>query len=165
MDTIDRSMTKDALLAHLSDWDPRSRHQARQALVHMGKGALPLLIEKLSDRDWHVRWEAVKALGEIGDPATAAPMVRLLQDDDTSVRWAAMGSLIELGRAAVEPLLLTLTRDFQSARLRQGAHHILHTFNSRGLLTPVESEVYKALEGPMPGIEAARAANRALLVQ
>lgn len=165
MDTIDRSVTKEALFEHLSDWDPRSRHQARQALVNMGEDVLPQLLEKLSDHNWHVRWEAVKALGEIGNPAAAEHMVKLLQDDDTSVRWAAMGSLIELGRAAVEPVLLVLTREFQSARLRQGAHHILHIFHARGLLNHLEAEVYHALEGPMPGIEAARAANRAIIKQ
>src|SRR5512147_1192404 len=140
-------MNTEELFARLSDFDPRCRHEAREQLVSMGVEVLPVLYQKLSAPDWHVRWEAAKALGEIGDPSAAQMLVALLQDDDTSVRWAAMGSLIELGRGSIRPTLEALTRDFQSSRLREGAHHVLHTFFNRGKLTGVETEVFHALEG------------------
>jgi HEAT repeat protein len=158
-------MNTEELCARLSDLDPRCRHEARVQLVSLGVSVLPVLYQKLSASDWHVRWEAAKALGEIGDPAAGEMLVSLLQDDDTSVRWAAMGSLIELGRGALRPALEALTRDFQSARLREGVHHILHTMYNRGKLTGVETEVFKALEGAAPGVQAAWAANKALIAE
>ncbi len=157
------SQYSETLRARLADWDARRRHEASSELVSMGTAALPVLAKQLSARDWHVRWEAARALGEIGDPAAAVLLVEALQDDDTGVRWAAMGSLIQLERGALRPLLESLTRDFYSARLREGAHHVLHMLLSRELLTEREKEVFFALEGAAPGIQAAWAANRALM--
>ena len=114
---LEESKNTQELSARLSDLDARCRHEAREQLVSMGVAVLPVLFEKLSSPDWHVRWEAAKALGEIGDPAGAKMLVSLLQDDDTSVRWAAMGSLILLERASLRSLLEALTRDFHSSRL------------------------------------------------
>ncbi len=162
---LDGPMNTEELLSRLSDRDPRCRHEAREQLVSMGVSVLPVLYGKLSSPDWHVRWEAAKALGEIGDPAAAEMLVRMLQDNDTSVRWAAMGSLIDLGRGALRPALEALTRDFQSARVREGVHHVLHTLHNRGKLTGVETEVFKALEGAAPGVQAAWAANKALMAE
>jgi HEAT repeat protein len=153
------------ILAHLSDWDPRSRHEARKKLVSLGEVALPILIEQLTAKDWHVRWEAVKALGEMKNPLAVEPIITVLQDDDIGVRWAAMGSLINLGRASIQPLLLALTEHFQSARLRHGAHHVFRSFHQKKMLTTLEIEVMRALEGPNPGITAAQAANQALIAE
>ncbi len=165
MENRGREVNTEEIGSHLVDWDPRNRHQARQQLVLMGESALPVLLEKLSAKNWHVRWEAAKALGEIGDPAAAEALVKLLQDPDTSVRWAGMGSLIKLGRAGIKPLLLSLTHDFHSARLRQGVHHVLHSLHTKGLLTPLEAEVFHALEGISSEVLAAQAANRALITE
>ncbi len=147
----------------LADRDAGRRREARQELVRMGEAALPVLSQKLSARDWHVRWEAAKALGEIGGPKAAELLVGLLQDDDTGVRWAAMGSLIEMERGSLRPMFESLTRDFHSARVREGSHHVLRILLSRGKLTESEKEVFYALKGAAPGIQAAWAANRALM--
>jgi HEAT repeat protein len=151
--------------AQLSDWDAKCRHEAREELIRHGEAALPVLLEKLSHRDWHVRWEAVKALGEIGTQDVIEPLMGMLEDDDTGVRWAAMRGLIHLKREAVRPVLLALTRRFDSARFRQGAHHILHALHDQGFLLPVEEDVFRALEGMSPGIRAAEAANRVLIME
>jgi HEAT repeat protein len=153
------------ILAHLSDWDPRSRHEARKLLVGLGESVLPLLIDQLSAKDWHIRWEAVKALGEMKNPLAAETIIAVLQDDDTGVRWAAMGALINLGRAVMEPLMLALTEHFHSARLRHGAHHVLSSFHNKKMLTSIESEVMYALAGPNPAITAAQAANQVLIAE
>ncbi len=162
---LEGSRNTEEITARLSDLDARCRHEAREQLVSLGIAVLPVLFEKITSPDWHVRWEATKALGEIGDPAAAKVLVGQLQDDDTSVRWAAMGSLITLGRASLRPLLEALTHDFSSARLREGAHHVLHTFQNRGKLTRIEMEVFRALEGSAPSIEAAWAANKVLITE
>lgn len=151
--------------AQLSDWDAKCRHEAREELIRQGEAALPVLLEKLSYRDWHVRWEAVKALGEIGTIEVIEPLVGMLEDDDTGVRWAAMRSLIHMKREVVRPIMLALTRRFDSARFRQGAHHILHALHDQGLLLPAEKDVFRALEGLAPGIRAAEAANQVLIME
>lgn len=125
--------------------------------------SLEVLVEKARHKDRAVRLNAAKCLGKIGDPAASEVLVGLLQDEDHSVRWAAMNSLILMQREAVRPLLEALTRDFQSARLREGVHHVLGTLNNYGSLTAVEVEVFHALEGSAPGIQAAWAANRVLI--
>jgi hypothetical protein len=175
MDHLERSLSVEELSAHLSDSDARVRHEARELLVGKGEPAIHVLRQKLSDPDWHVRWEAVKALGEMSGNPPSGPeaqseerammdsLVNMLNDDDTSVRWAAMESLIQLGRTCVRPLLESLTRDFGSARMREGAYHVLHTLLTRGMLTGIEFEVCSALKGPAPAIQTAWAANKALI--
>jgi HEAT repeat protein len=151
--------------ALLSDWDAKCRHEARDELVRQGEAALPVLLEKLSHNDWHVRWEAVKALGEIGTKEVVEPLIKMLEDDDTGVRWAAMRGLIHRKREAVRPVMVALTRGFDSARFREGAHHVLHALHDQGLLLPQEDEVFRALEGITPGIRVAEAANRVLIME
>lgn len=124
---------------------------------------LPCLILKLDSPDHRVRREVAKALGEIDDHEAAKALVHLLLDEDHSVRWTAMGSLANLRRTAVKPLLEALTQNFQSARLREGAHHVLRTLHDHGILTGGELAVFHALEGAAPGIQAAWAANNALI--
>jgi HEAT repeat protein len=162
---LEESKNVQDLTSRLSDLDPRCRHEAREQLVSMGIRVLPALFEKLSSQDWHVRWEAAKALGEIGEPSSSEMLVGLLQDDDTSVRWAAMGSLILLERNSLRSVLEALTRDFHSSRLREGANHVLHVMQNSGKLTDVETEVFRALQGAAPGIQVAWAANRALIAE
>jgi hypothetical protein len=124
---------------------------------------LPCLVLKLDSSDHQIRREVAKALGEIDDPEAAKVLVQLLLDEDHSVRWAAMGSLTNLRRTAIKPLMEALTQNFQSARLREGAHHVLRTLHDHDSLTGRELEVFHALEGTQPGIQAAWAANKALI--
>lgn len=168
MEHLQRSLTIDEIKHHLASQDARMRHEARELLVGKGVEALPALTGCLNSPDWHLRWEAVKALGEMGDvddvaPKAAEALVGMLQDNDTGVRWAAMNSLIQLKRAAIYPVLEALTRDFGSARVREGAHHVLHSLLAQGLLTKDELNVCNALRGAAPAIEAAWAANTALM--
>jgi HEAT repeat protein len=144
--------------------------EAESVLLAYGDGYTPTsalsfshLILKVDSRNHQVRREAAKALGEIDDPESAKTLVKLLLDEDHSVRWTAMGSLTKLRRTAVKPLMEALTQHFQSARLREGAHHVLRTLHNYGILTKRELEVYHALEGAAPGIQAAWAANNALI--
>lgn len=158
----DRSISADEMVLQLSDSDPYKRHQARMALESMGEGVLPKLMAYIQHKNWHVRWEIVKALGEIGGPRAADMLVERLCDDDTSVRWAAMSSLIRMGREGLRPLMRRMTVDFGSGRFREGAHHILHSLKDHGMLTEAEVKVFQALEGAAPGVQAAWAARSLL---
>ena len=104
-----------------------ARRKAREALVALGTPAVPSLIQLLSHRKPHVRWEAAKAIGGIGDPIAAFALVNALKDRDGDVRWLAAEGLAALGRDALPPLLAALI-DPSNDRLavRGAAHHVCH---------------------------------------
>lgn len=151
-----------ALVAELHNTDGLQRQQARHALIAIGQEAAPALIDLVANEKGHARWEAIEALGEIGDPYAANVLVDALLDDDTGIRWAASNALIGLDRAALEPLLVSLTKDFDSVWLRHGAHHILHVLKDRGRLYPKEIKVYEATQGVEPMVQVPWAAAAAL---
>lgn len=112
------------------------RRQARKALERAGLVSTPYLIEKLRHADADVRWEATKALGQIADPRAATALVFALMDKSFEVQWLAAEALIAIGEAAIRPLLEGLIQFHNSIYMRQGAHHVLHAFERRELLTP-----------------------------
>lgn len=121
-----------ALILVLSSRDGMLRKSARESLVAIGAAAVPPLIETLATPDRTSRWEAAKALGNIGDPAAAPALVRILEDDDFGVRWLASDALIGLGVHGLEPLLIALLHNPDSGRLREAAHHVVRVLCSRG---------------------------------
>ena len=97
-----------ALVADLASPDPVVRTEARKALVAIGKPVVPSLIQLLSHRKPHVRWEAAKSLGGIADPLAASALVNALDDRDGDVRWLAAEGLAALGRESLQPMLEAL---------------------------------------------------------
>ena len=55
-----------SLITGLASDDGVTRVKARHALVSVGDKAIKPLIKALADRNQWVRWEAAKALGQIG---------------------------------------------------------------------------------------------------
>jgi HEAT repeat protein len=150
------------LIAVLTDTNPVDRKHAREALVSIGKPALDPLIRLLNDHRPHVRWEAVKALGSIGDQVAVPALVGALEDEDGDVRWLAAEGLIDFGLEAVQPLLSALACRSCSSDLLESAHHVLCALNNRrGLSKPVKS-VLAALNGTTPRLAIHLAAYRAL---
>ncbi len=150
------------LIKKLGDKDLHVRDQARYLLADAGKDAVQPLIEMLKSPNTHDRREAVKILGRIQDKSAADVLVEALTDESMSVHWAASEALIELGGGAILPLLDGLKRHFDSARFRQGAYHILHTFESTGKLEPHVQEVLNALRDVEPFATVPWAAERAI---
>jgi HEAT repeat protein len=150
------------LIEELGDPDGLKRQKARFLLAEAGEGAVPKLLEALSDTDWHVRWEATKALAVIQDPNSSPQLVKLLEDECIDVRWAAMEALINVGRPCLSPLFHELLDKFDSPILREGAHHILHVLKDKGELKSEELDVFRALEGLGSGAKVAWAAKSAL---
>jgi HEAT repeat protein len=155
------STSLDSLLATLGSYDGVARQHARRALVAIGGPAVASLIEALADPNDDVRWEAAKALGQIGDPVAAEALVRALEDKSSGVRWLAAKGLIALGREGLVPLLRALEQRSDAEWLREGAHHVLHDL-ARGDLEGVLSPVLAALEGIEPTMEVPWAARAAL---
>ena len=116
---------------------PTTRAKARAALVTLGKSAVPTLVQLLSYRKAHIRWEAAKALGEVADPGAATAMVRALEDEDWDVRWLAAEGLIALGQDSLQPLLTVLIGRADSDWLAEGAHHVCHALAGNRKLGPI----------------------------
>lgn len=151
-----------SLISELHDPDGIKRQQARHALIRIGWEATPALIDVVSNEQGQTRWEAIEALAHIRDPQAAPALVEALRDEETGTRWAASNALIELDRAAIKPLLVALTKYFDSVQFREVAHHVLHVLNDRGRLLPKEIKVFNALEDIEQSVEVPWAAEAAL---
>jgi HEAT repeat protein len=78
---------------------------------HKDPAAVPGLLDALGDDDPRIRTAAVKALGEIGDPAAVPQLLHIMNTErDGDIRWLATGALGKIGAAAV-PGLLNMLRD------------------------------------------------------
>lgn len=153
--------TISSLITDLASKDGIVRVRARRSLVSMGGQAVDFLVEALASKKQWVRWEAAKALGQIGNPVATEALMRALGDEMFDVRWLAAEGLIAMGRDAVAPLLQALTRHSDSLYLREGAHHVLHDMD-KGNLEKVLMPVLAALEDVEPSVEVPRAAETAL---
>jgi HEAT repeat protein len=150
-----------SLIADLASKDGVVRVKARQQLVaHKKRSVAPLIRTLSNENDW-VRWEAAKALSQIGNPASIQALLEALTDKKFEVRWLAAEGLIRVGRKAIFPLLEALVKHSDSYWLREGIHHVLHDIN-RGKIRKVLPPVLSALEGPEPSLEVPLAAQAAL---
>jgi HEAT repeat protein len=142
----------ESLIFDLTNKDGIVRIKARRQLVAYKAQSVPYLIKSLSDgNDW-VRWEAAKALGQIGDPSSIQALIKALLDERIDIRWLAAEGLIRIGRKAIVPLLEELVSNSDSSRLREGIHHVLHDTHLRNL-GKISKPVLIALEGPEPALE------------
>ncbi|MFM8551180.1 MAG: HEAT repeat domain-containing protein, partial [Nitrospiraceae bacterium] len=100
----------DVLMPLLQDKVKAVRVDAAQALVAIGRPAVPHLLEAITHEEWVVRLHAVEALGRLKSPESVEPLLWLLfNDQDQAVREDAIRSLGEIGDArAVEFLFLAM---------------------------------------------------------
>jgi hypothetical protein len=120
----------------------------------------------LNNRKHQIRWEAVKALGEIKDPTAIDGLLQALTDEEFAVRWLAAEGLVSLGSQVVVPLLQALIQiqETASVLLRDGAHHILRALIAGDLEKDIKP-VLTALEDidfPVKVPAAARSALKGL---
>ena len=151
-----------ALIAMLNSDDGLTRAHARKSLVKIGTAAVPSLIQILTDPQDRLRWEAAKALSQIGDPMAAAALVKALDDDNSGVRWLAAEGLVTVGQAGLVPLLEALKQHSDSVRLREGAHHVLRSLAREDLYASIVTPVLAVLEDIEPAIQLPLAAHAAL---
>ncbi len=154
----------ETLINTLSTLRDKVRERARHSLVAMGKPAVPSLIKALKSKKALIRWEAAKALEEIGDPETAPVLVEALEDDDFDVRWLAAEGLIKLNIKGLKPLLEALELRADSVLLREGAHHVFHDLG-KGELRKYLVPVLASLEDLEPGEEVPWVARHEMAVE
>lgn len=155
-------ITIDTLIGELAEPNGLKRQDARLKLVEIGKAAVPVLVETLDDHREQVRWEAAKALSQIGDPAAAPALVNALEDENFGVRWLAAEGLIAAGRKGLPPLLQALVHHSDSGWLREGAHHVLRSLIGNVGLHDLIAPVLVALDDVEPVTEVPPAAEEAL---
>lgn len=152
------------LIAALENSNAVTRRKARETLVVLGRASVPSLIQLLSHRRSHVRWEAAKALGGIADPIAASALVGALKDRDGDVRWLAAEGLAALGQDALHPLLAALIERHESDWLCEGAHHVCHSLTKKKELGHMLQPLLTAL-GKSESEDAASAAAYAALAK
>jgi HEAT repeat protein len=155
------SVTIVSLVADLTSGDGVVRVKARRALVSWGDKAVEHLIEALASPNQWVRWEAAKALGQIGNPAATNALVKAMEDKMFDVRWLAAQALINIGSEAVVPVLKALIERADSTWMVEGAHHVLHDL-AQGELKEVLQPVLAAIEDVDSSVEVPLAAKTAL---
>jgi len=160
-DSKDSKVTIKSLIADLASEDGVLRVKARRHLVAYKARSVAPLIKALSNKRDYVRWEAAKALSQIGSPASIQALLRALEDNMFDVRWLAAEGLIRIGPKAVVPLLEELVKHSDSYWLREGIHHVLHDMN-KGKLRKILRPVLVALESNEPSLTAPLAAGVAL---
>ena len=74
------------------------RDQAARVLATMGDMVLEPLVTYLGSGLWYTRASAVSALGRMGNPRAAAPLVGMLNDPNRTVRDAVWDALVSLCR-------------------------------------------------------------------
>jgi len=124
----------ESLIEMLASDDGAIRTRARKALTLLGKPAVTPLGQILKNsRVEHVRWEAVKTLGAIGDARAIPRLVEALEDKDPDVAWLAADALRQFKKTAWPPILRLLIKNgAESTLLRQSAHHVLRNQKADG---------------------------------
>jgi hypothetical protein len=140
------SKTIEELIKDLYNNNGIIRQKARYELVKMGNPALDYLLELQGAEKHLARWEAVKAISEIGTKSSIPILINALEDEEFDVRWLAAEGLIEIGRDSVYPLLKAFISNKESVHLKEGVHHVLKGLELRGLYNDDKYEIIKGLE-------------------
>ena len=124
----------ESLMDLLASKNGATRQKARKSLVAMGKPAVSSLTRILQNsRVDHIRWEAAKTLGAIGDTRAIPSLVKALEDSDSDVTWLAAEALRNFKKVAWPQLLRALIKSKpDSVLLRQGAHHVFRNQKEDG---------------------------------
>jgi HEAT repeat protein len=80
------------------------------------RGDVERLVRALQYRDWHIRMDAVEALGVLGDERAVPPLIECLKDESKHVRREAAIALGMLGdKRAIEPLVHALKSEWDDS--------------------------------------------------
>ena len=108
MEMPDAAITR-ALAGALPAAQPERQVLLLQTLAVRGDlGALPALLQATNSPDRTVRLTALSALGELGHPRAAEPLLAWITHSDPECREAARSALASLPGASVDQLILSL---------------------------------------------------------
>jgi HEAT repeat protein len=136
--------------------------EARRALQSMGSSAESAWVELLQHRDSHIRWEAARGLGEIGDARAAPILAEGLLDENYAVRWATAAVLAQLGEQAIPATLTILSRYPLNEPTRLAAYHALHSIANRKVQERIKS-LLDSLRDPAVSFRVPFVAQRLLI--
>lgn len=119
------------LLKALRGADEQLSSQIFASLVRLGSLAVPSLIQKSKSSSAHIRWNCIRALGEIHDWRALPVLVDALQDSDHSVAWMAAKGLAKFGKDSLKPLLELLMAASMTPWLAETASYVLHNYIQR----------------------------------
>lgn len=123
-------------IAAVRDRRSHLRSNAAEALVMIGKPAVPHLISALQHENDNIRCTATAALGEIGDNRAVEPLLECLRDPDWLLRWYAAISLGKIADdRAVLPLVAVLQKDI--GEVRSAAARALGMLKARQAVKPL----------------------------
>lgn len=137
--------TIENLINNLSNTNGIIRQKARYELVKIGNSALDFLLELQRSNKHLSRWEAIKAISEIGSKDAIPILINAMEDEEFDVRWLAAEGLIDIGHSSVYPLLKAFISDKDSIYLKEGVHHVLKGLELRRKFYD-KYEIIKALE-------------------
>jgi HEAT repeat protein/cyclophilin family peptidyl-prolyl cis-trans isomerase len=126
-----------ALMTFAKDASPYARAFAAKGLGALkNASALPVLMPLLSSGDRNVLIETVRALGRIGDPASAEPLMKVLADaaTDPQVRLEAVSAIGGIHTTVVGEALLDALAD-PSPPMRAAALRALSAFDRENFIT------------------------------
>jgi HEAT repeat protein len=141
----------------LASEDPYRRQDARAHLQRVGTPARDALLAALETRDERTRYEVLKVLGALGEPAAVEAFVRSLEDESSDCRWVAAEALIALGPVGLRRILVELVRYPETERMLRGAHHVLSGLRRAGHVETT-APVLRAFASDIPEIDLPKAA-------
>jgi HEAT repeat protein len=100
-----------ALVRALSTASEPATAQIFVALAHIGKEAVPALLDLSASRSAWIRWNCLRALRKTYDRRAIPALARALRDVDHGVAWMGAKGLAEFGTPGIEPVLRSLATD------------------------------------------------------
>ena len=135
-------------------FDSGDVEEMKSALYSMGLSSnqawLPQVLEQITNESPEIRFEAARALGEIGEEPHIIHLAELLEDGDPVVAVAAIGSLARIGGEAAMKLIQegtenehTLVAEASQAALRETKMENILFEDEPGIfgITPQEDDI------------------------
>jgi HEAT repeat protein len=142
---IDPEAGLPAVRQRLEQGDPRMAISMAYGMIRSNVGvelAVRALARTMTDADYYLHNQSIKALAELGPQSAAAVPVlaELLRHDDAEVRWRAAYALVRIGGGAAPavPALRNALSD-PEAKVREGAAYAL------GAIGPAAQQAREAL--------------------
>lgn len=122
----------EALVANLSDEDPRVREHAIRVLgERRSRAAVPALIGRLGSEEPRVVHRVAAALAQIGDERAVPALIDLSRSDDPVFAGRIVRYVGDIGGVEAEGYLLTVESGHPDRRIRAAAREALEEMRAR----------------------------------